>query len=156
MDSILEKSENYKRQMAPILAIVLPFAKARNWDPLWRGRKAHASIYGPVSGMSGVIDIEVGIDKWEDMPNYLEPDTPFTLWSSATKDCNGIRLFADTELYWKTPFSELEIHVPLFLFQAWTMLLELKEHGFVKIWNGPSMDPDLPPDFGPPRKRVNH
>jgi hypothetical protein len=153
IDSILEKEQTYKRQMTPIREIVLKFAEQKNWSPMSRGRKAHVSIHGPVNGLNGVIDIEIERLDWDDMPNSLTPDYPFTLWCSASKDLDGVRFCAETELYWQVSFIDLPTYIPRFLDSAWAMLSDIKENELVPKWPGPSANPDLPPDFGPPRRR---
>ncbi len=123
--------------MALVRDIVSRFAESRGWSSQHRGFKAHASIYGPVRGVTGVIDIEMERRAWDAMPNALMPETPMTLWCSASADRGGVRLHADTELFWEVGFGGLLQRVPAFLEQAWAMLESFEEGNF-GAWPGPS------------------
>jgi len=151
IDSIFEKEQEYLRQLAPVRAMVLRFAEQMGWGPQNRGRKAHVSIFGPVNGLIGLIDIEIARLDWDDMPETLTPNYPFTLWCSAAQTRDGVRLFCKRELYWQVRFAELPKYVIGFLQCAWQMLLELNEHDLSPDSPGPSTNPDFPPNFGPPR-----
>ena len=152
VEDIIARQNTYREQMRSVRETVLRFAEARGWSPMSRGRKAHVSICGPVNGLSGVVDIEMECEGWAEMPAQLQPDTPFTLWCSASLDRGGIRFFADTELYWRATFAALPETVERFLPQAWGMLTQLGAGNLRKEWPGPSMHPDGAPDFGPPRR----
>jgi hypothetical protein len=152
---IFEKEETYKRQMLAVREAVLCFAESKGWSPQSRGRRAHVSIYGSVNGLSGVMDIEMTEVDWNRMPTSLQPDTLFTLWSSAFLDRHGTRYVADTELFWTVPFASLPATVSRFMAEAWEMLTGLNESNLIGEFPGPSQNPDGPPDFGPPRRRGN-
>ena len=156
IDRIVEKEQEYFRQLAPIREIVLKFAEQKDWNTHRRGRKAHVSILGPVNRLTGLIDIEIERLDWDDMPDTLTPDYPFTLWCSAGATRNGIRLHSKRRLYWQAKFVELPLYVERFLQTAWEMLTELKETDLTPDWPGASTDPDIPPNFGPPRVQVKH
>ena len=153
IEKIVEKEQAYKKQMLPVRDTVLRFAKSKGWSPQSRGRRAHVSIYGPVNGLKGVMDIAMTEDDWDVMPKRLRPDTPFVLWCSASLNRDGIRLGADTELFWTVPFSSLPETVERFTVEAWEMLDGLNDSNLLEEFPGRSVDPDSPPDFGPPRKR---
>ena len=103
--------------------------------------------------MHGVIDIVMTEDDWDVMPKSLQPDTHFVLWCSASLNRDGIRLGADTELFWTVPFSSLPETVERFIVDAWEMLIGLNDSNLLTELPGRSENPDGPPDFGPPRKR---
>ena len=153
IETIVEKEQAYKKQMLAIRDMVLRFAKAKGWTPQSRGRRAHVSIYGPVNGLKGVMDIVMTEDDWDVMPKSLQPDTPFVLWCSASLTRDGIRLGADTELFWTVPFSSLPETVERFTVDAWEMLIGLNDSNLLKELPRRSENPDSPPNFGPPRKR---
>jgi hypothetical protein len=153
IEEIAEKEQAYKMQMLAIRDTVFRFAKSKGWTPQSRGRRAHVSIYGPVNGLKGVMDIVMTEDDWAVMPKSLQPDTPFVLWCSASLNRDGIRLGADTELFWTVPFSSLPETVERFTVDAWEMLIGLNDSNLLKELPGRSENPDGPPDFGPPRKR---
>ena len=153
IEEIVEKEQAYKKQMLAIRDTVLRFAKSKGWSPQSRGRRAHVSIYGPVNGLKGVMDIVMTEDNWDVMPKSLQPDTPFVLWCSASLNRDGIRLGADTELFWTVPFSSLTETVERFTVDAWEMLIGLNDSNLLKEFPGRSENPDCPPEFGPPRKR---
>jgi hypothetical protein len=153
IEEIAEKEQAYKMQMLAIRDTVLRFAESKGWSPQSRGRRAHVSIYGPVNGLKGVMDIVMAENNWAVMPKSLQPDTPFVLWCSASLNRDGIRLGADTELFWTVPFSSLPETVERFTADAWEMLIGLNDSNLLKKFPGRSVNPDRPPDFGPPRKR---
>ncbi len=153
IDDIVRKEMTYKRQMADIRQVVLSFMEPKGWSPMSRGRRAHVSLFGVTNGLHGVIDIETVLLDWDRAPDSLQRESPFTLWCSASLDREGVRLHADTELYWTAPFGDLLGTVVRFLPRAWEMLTGLSEANLVDRWPGPSVDPDPPPDFGPPRSR---
>jgi hypothetical protein len=153
IEEIAEKEQAYKMQMLAIRDTVLRFAESKGWSPQSRGRRAHVSIYGPVNGLKGVMDIVMRENDWAVMPKSLQPDTPFVLWCSASLNRDGIRLGADTELFWTVPFSSLPETVERFTADAWEMLIGLNDSNLLKKFPGRSVNPDSPPDFGPPRKR---
>ena len=155
IDDIVRKEENYKRQMLEVRGIVLHFAKSIRWLPQSRGLKAHVSIYGTVNPLNAVIDIEIERLDWDEMPEALLPETPFTLSACAYRDVDNQRYLADTELFWEVSFEQLLPTVQMFLPRAWQMLCGLSEANLLAEWPGPSPSPDLYPDFGPPRKRVS-
>jgi hypothetical protein len=153
MDSIFEKGETYALQMQGVRAIVCRFAGEVGWSSQSRGRRAHASIYGSINGLNGVIDVEMDETDWNKMPDALPLAFPFLLWSSASLDVGSKRMFADQEICWGSPFGDLEKHVPLFLASAWGMLNTLSTFNLREI-RGPMLKPDWPPLFGPPRMRM--
>ncbi len=153
IEEIIEKEQIYKEQIASIRDTVLSFAETKGWSSQKRGRKAHISIYGPVNGLKGVIDIVMTEGNWDLMPESLQPDTPFVLWSSASLNSDGIRLGADTELFWTVPFSSLPETVERFIVDAWKMLTGLNDSNLIADLPRRSENPDSPPDFGSPRKR---
>ena len=153
IEEIVEKERTYKKQIVAIRDTVLSFAKAKGWSPQKRGRRPHVSIYGPVNGLKGVIDIAMAEDDWDEMPESLQPDTDFVLWCSASLNRDGIRLGADTELFWTVPFSSLHETVERFIADAWEMLSALNDSNLITEFPRRSENPDSPPDFGPPRKR---
>ena len=153
IEEIAEKEQAYQKQMLAIRDTVLRFAESKGWSPQSRGRRAHVSIYGPVNGLKGVMDIVMTEDNWDVMPKSLQPDTPFVLWCSASLNRDGIRLGADTELFWTVPFSSLPETVERFIVDAWEMLIGLNDSNLLTEFPGRSENPDSPPDFGPPRKR---
>ena len=153
IEEIVEKEQTYKNQIIAIRETVLRFAKTKGWSPQSRGRRAHISIYRPVNGLKGVMDIVMTEDNWDEMPKSLQPDTHFVLWCSASLNRDGNRLAADTELFWTVPFSSLPATVERFTADAWEMLSGLNDSNLLKEVPGRSVNPDLPPDFGPPRKR---
>ena len=153
IEDIVEKEQTYKKQMLPIREVVLRFAESKGWSPMSRGRRAHVSIYGAVNGLNGVMDIIMVEDDWDKMPSSLQPDTPFTLWCSASLDRDGVRLCADTVLFWTAPFAILHETTELFLPRAWAMLAQLGHNNLVEKWPGPYEHPDGPPDFGPPQRK---
>jgi hypothetical protein len=155
IEQIVEKEQTYKEQMLPIREVVLRFAESKGWSLMSRGRRAHVSIYGPVNGLNGVIDIIMVGDDWDKMPSSLQPDTAFTLWAAASLDRDGVRLCADTVLFWTAPFAILPETTEVFLPQAWVMLAQLSHSNLVKEWPGPFEHPDGPPHFGPPQKTGN-
>jgi hypothetical protein len=152
-DAILEKEARYLSQMANVRAIVSHFAEEKGWDFLRRGRHAHASIHGHVGEFNGVIDIQMNLVNWDNMPECLSLDYPFELWSSATWPRNDSRFFADRELLWQVQFGDLEKYTPLFLKRSWEMLEALTSEDFMKTWPWPDLERprDVPPTFGPPR-----
>ena len=153
IEAIVEKEKAYKKQMLAIRDTVHRFAKSKGWSPQSRGRRAHVSIYGPVNGLKGVIDIVMTENDWDVMPKSLQPDTPFVLWCSASLKRDDIRQGADTELFWTVPFASLPETVERFTADAWEMLIGLNDSNLLKEFSGRSENPDTPPDFGPPRKR---
>lgn len=155
MDPILQKEIVYRAQMGDIREAVLRFMEPRGWCLMSRGRRAHVSVYGPVGALAldGVIDIMMEEVDWDKMPEALQEDTSFYLWCSAGLDRDGLRLSADTELFWRAPFALLARTVDMFLPRAWEMLTGLTEANLLQVWPGPSGDPDGPLSFGPPRRR---
>jgi hypothetical protein len=153
MDHILQKEIVYRAQMADVRETVLRFIEPKGWATQSRGRRAHVSVYGPVSGLDGVIDIEMEETDWDKMPESLQPNTPFWLWCSASLDRDGLRLSCDTELFWRAPFVSLVETVDEFLPRAWDMLTNLNQANLLREWPGSAKNPDGPPDFGPPRRR---
>jgi len=153
IEEIIEKEQTYKKQMLAVHEAVLSFAESKHWFPQSRGRKAHVSIYGPVNELKGVINIVMTEDNWDEMPESLQSDTPFVLWCSASLNSDGIRLGADTELFWTAPFSSLLETVERFTTEAWKMLSGLNDSNLLTEVPGRSENPDVAPDFGPPRKR---
>lgn len=153
IEEIIEKEQTYKKQIASIRDTVFSFAESKDWSPQSRGRKAHISIYGPVNGLKGVIDIVMTEKDWDIMPKSLQPDTSFVLWCSASLNRDGIRFGADTELFWTVPFASLPETVERFIVDAWKMLTSLKDSNLIADLPRRSENPDSPPDFGPPRKR---
>ena len=153
IEEIVEKEQTYKNQIVAIRDTVLRFAKSKGWSPQSRGRRAHVSIYGPVNGLKGVMDIVMTEDDWDKMPKSLQPDTHFVLWCSASLNREGARLAADTELFWTVPFSSLPETVERFIADAWEMLTGLNDSNLLTEFPGRSANPDSPPDFGPPRRR---
>jgi hypothetical protein len=154
IEEIVEMEQTYKNQIVAIRDTVLRYAKEKGWSPQSRGRRPHVSIYGPVNGLKGVMDIAMTENNWEKMPKSLQPDTEFVLWCSASVTRDGRRLAADTELFWTVPFSALPETVERFIAEAWEMLSGLNDGNLLKEFSGRSVDPDGPPEFGPPRKRV--
>lgn len=153
MNHILQKEAAYRAQMADVCRAVLHFIEPRGWATQSRGRRAHVSVHGPVGGLDGVIDIEMEETDWDRMPESLRPGTPFLLWSSAHLNRDGVRCFSDTELFWRAPFVSLVATVEMFLPRAWNMLTSLNQDDLLREWPGPSLNPEGPPDFGPPRRR---
>ncbi len=153
IEKIVEKERTYKKQISAVRDTVLSFAESKGWSPQSRGRRAHVSIYGPVNGLKGVMDIVMKEDDWAVMPESLQPDTDFVLWCSASVNRDGVRLAADTELFWTVPFSALPETVERFIADAWEMLNGLNDSHLLTEFPGRSENPDSPPDFGPPRKR---
>lgn len=151
-DDILTKQGTYRDQMAPVRELVLGFAERRDWSPMSRGRRAHVSVFGPVEGRTGAIDIEVEPRAWDELPNPLTAETLFTLWCSASVPRDGVCLHADMELFWVVGFEDLLPTVPRFLERAWEMLKSLEDGNFGP-WHGPSRQPCVAPGFGPPRRR---
>ncbi len=155
MDSndIFVKEEAYRTQMAGIRETVLRFAESKCWRPMSRGRRAHVSIYGQVNNLDGHVDIIMQEDDWTKMPKLLQSDTPFDLYCSAGINVGGApRQYADTELFWRCPFTLLAETVDRFLPIAWDMLSKLTATNLIHNWPGPPENPDFPPCFGPPRK----
>lgn len=150
---IFQKEIIYRTQMADVREAVLRFIHPKGWETQNRGRRAHVSVFGPVSGMQGVIDIMMEETDWNTMPESLQPNTAFSLWCSAHLDRDGIRHFADTEIYWRAPFESLTQTVGKFLVPAWEMLSALNDSNLLLEWPGPSTNPDRPPSFGPARRR---
>ncbi len=153
MNSILEKEVIYRQQMAPILEIVMRFAEPRGWVKTHRGRKANASVSGPVHDFNGVMDIIMEEYDWDKMPDALTAETPFCLGCCAWQDRESGRYLADLELYWQVPFGELPRYLDRYLAAAWEMLQSLKASDCSTQRIGPAINPWLPPDFGPPRMR---
>ena len=156
IEKILEKEQTYNKQILAIRETVLRFATSKGWSPQSRGRKAHISIYGPVNGLKGVMNIVMTEDNWNVMPESLQPDTNFVLWCSASLNRDGTRLVADTELFWTVPFSSLPETVERFIVDAWKMLISLNDSNLLTKTPGRSENPDTPPNFGQPRKRRKH
>jgi hypothetical protein len=152
IDRILEKEQEYLRQLAPIRAIVLRFGNQKGWHSQRRGRKAHVSITGPANSLTGIIDIQIERLDWHDMPDSLTPEYPFTLWCSAEQTIEGVRFFSRRQLYWQAQFDELPLYVERFLKTAWKMLMELTAADLLPDWPGPAANADFPPNFGPPHE----
>lgn len=153
MNSILEKEVIYRQQMAPILETVMRFADPRGWTKTHRGRKANASIHGPVHDFNGAMDIIMEDYDWDKMPEALTAETPFCLFCGAWRDRESGRYSADLELYWQVPFGELPRYINRYLAAAWEMLQGLTAEDCVVQEKGRALNPWMPPDFGPPRKR---
>src|SRR4051812_18351380 len=100
MDYILQKEVVYATQMVDVRDAVLRFVEAKGWATQSRGRRVHVSVYGPIKGLDGVIDIETEETNWDRMPERLQSGTPFWLWCSASEHRDGSRLSSDTELFW--------------------------------------------------------
>jgi len=152
-EHIFAKEATYRTQMADARAALLSFLEPKGWEPLHRGRRAHVSACGPIGAYNGIVDVEMVETDWNRMPAVLEPSTQFTLWCSADHTRGGMRLFADTEVYWQSPFSSLLDAIHRFLPVAWHTLERLGDSNFAADWPGPSTLPDLPPSFGPSRPR---
>jgi hypothetical protein len=105
-----------------------------------------------VNSLTGIIDIEIERLDWDDMPDTLTPDYPFTLWCTGGQTLDGVRRFSRRQLYWQAQFVELPLYVERFLQSAWQMLIELKDSDLTPVWPGPTTNPDFPPNFGPPRE----
>ena len=152
-NNILDKEEVYVGQIADVRRVVQCFFEPKGWQTLHRGRRAHASSFGPMHAFVGVVDVEMLETDWNKMPSALQPETSFTLWCSASLMRGKVRLFSDTELCWQAPFSDLIVVVERFLPEAWKMLSTLTDANLLDRWPGPSASPDRPPNFGPPRIR---
>lgn len=151
-DHIFQKEEVYRTQMAEIRAIVLDFAQSKGWHPFSRGRRAHVSIFGKINNLDGVLDVIMEEDNWNTMPAALLPETQFLLLCSGNRNVQEpLRRYGDTQLFWRAPFSILPETVNRFLPVAWGMLSGMNESNLRKD-SFPFVNPDLPPDFGPPRK----
>lgn len=151
-DDILTKQATYRDQMAPARELVMGFAERRAWSPTSRGRRAHVSVFGPVGGRTGIIDLEVEPRAWDEMPNTLTAKTLFTLWCSASVPRDGVCLYADIELFWVVGFEDLLVTVPRFLERAWEMLKSFEDVNFGPS-HGHSCEPCVAPGFGPPQRR---
>lgn len=149
-DHILDRSIVYSAQMVNVRKVALRFAEPKGWAPFSRGRRAHVSVSGPVNELVGVIDIEMEETNWDLMPDYIQPSTAFTLWSSGFVDRDGVRFSCDTYLYWRAPFATLVDAAGRFLPRAWDMLTSMTETNLIRR-SDPAKDPDDSPDFGPPR-----
>jgi hypothetical protein len=150
---ILAKEATYFQQMYTIRKQVFRFFQDKGWEPMRRGRHAHVSMFGNVREFQGILDIEMKKLAWQDMPDELAPNTPFTLWCAASWETSLDRMHLDTELYWQTVFIQLPSVVDMFLPRAWNMLWNLTPANALETWPGPSEPPDQPPHFGKPRIR---
>lgn len=152
MSHIFLKEDVYRAQMTEIRAAVLRFAESKGWQPMSRGRRTHVSIFGKINMLDGTIDIIMEEDDWNTMPEMLQPETSFILYCSGVNIQGELRRYGDTVLIWRAPFSILAETVDRFLPVAWGMLSEMTEANFLKEKPVTHHVPDLPPDFGPPRK----
>jgi len=153
MKSIFEKSEVYRTQMAPVEKLLLDFALRIGWKTQSRGRKANASIYGKIGKYNGVLDILIEEDDWDKLPDKLSNESIFTIWCGAYFEENEKKSVVNRELYWRTTYGELQEVVPKFISYAETMFESIKEDSELISWSGASINPDIGPNYGPPRNR---
>jgi hypothetical protein len=131
------------------------FTEKYGWEELRRGRRPNAGVYGKIGKYHSSIQIESIEVDWNNLPDHLFGDMEFTLWCSASKKIDEIRLFCDTELYWKTTFNDLLTTTKKFTVVVNEMLCDIidERYSFAE-WPGVSINPDIGPEYGLPRKRT--
>ncbi len=105
--------------MAEIRERISVFGAKHGWEMLGRGRKAHASIYGEVNGLSGVIDIEMVFECWDTCPEHLDDSTPFTVFACVFNDTAEGRYADSKKFHMETTYGEVGENLDEFLAETW-------------------------------------
>lgn len=149
MKTILEKEETYGIQMAQIRGVVSRFIKTHRGHPIRRGRHAHASFFIDFESHRGIVDIQMELVNWDEMPDEISDDYPFWLGSIGTAG----ELQTEKQIYWELPFVAVSRHLNDFLVASWNFLSGLHESDFTSRLPAPSTNPDRLPNLGGPKMR---
>lgn len=150
MKSIFEKGETYKNQCQAIREVVDRFGQAHSCEPISRGRRGHASLSCDIGKYQGVIDVQMELLDWDEMPDEIPDDYPFELWCAAS---SGPGLFSVEQIHWELPFHAVEPHLQIFLNRCWDFLITLNDVDFTGRLPEPSFAPDRLPCLGGPKPR---
>ena len=150
MKSILEKGDTYKDQCQQIREVVIRFGREHSCESISRGRRGHASLACVIGKYRGVIDVQMELHDWDQMPDDIPDDYPFELWCAAS---SGPELFSVEQIYWELPFHAVESHVQIFLNRCWDFLSTLTDGDFTDRLPEPSCAPDRLPSLGGPKPR---
>ncbi len=150
MKSIFEKGETYKNQCQAIGELVARFGREHCCEPISRGRHGHASLACHIGKYCGVIDVQMELIDWDEMPDDIPDDYPFELWCAAS---SGPELFSLEQIHWELPFHTVDSHVQDFLNRCWDFLSTLTDDDFTDRLPEPSVAPDRLPSLGGPKPR---
>ncbi|WP_460052781.1 hypothetical protein [Sessilibacter sp. MAH2] len=152
MKSIVERGEIYEAQLKPIEEILSSFSLSYGWELGNYGRRPNVGIFGKVGMSDANVLIESRESDWEILPDKLDSDFAFHLWSSIWRDTEKGRETANAYLFWSATFSQLEKVVPRFLDSVSSMHTEVGNGVEFLFRTRPVSNPDVGPNFGGVRR----